>query len=116
MERDKIIDLLNQRPGYEVVYLLIKSERCRRIKLGEYVGTSGGTLERWLKRAKMEGLVRKHTFIQADEKVVEYSLACSIPSDLIPIIKNRGGSGPRDEHGKFADVQGQNYWVDEHDL
>lgn len=115
MERREIIDLLKQRPGYEVVYLLLQSDSRRR-ELAEYADADGGTLQRWLDRAESEGLVKKNTFLRDDEKVVEYSLDCTIHTELIPIIETRGGDGPRDTHDTFADTAGVHHWFDQHDL
>jgi DNA-binding HxlR family transcriptional regulator len=111
MDKRDIIDLLKQRPGYEVVFLLLQSDQ-RRNELAAYAGTDGGTLQRWLNRAEQEDLIAKDTFLRNDEKHVEYSLACSIPSELIPIIKKRGGNGPRDTRIEFADTAGVHNWND----
>ena len=111
MDKEDIIDLLKQRPGYEVVFLLLQSDQ-RWNELAAYTGTSGGTLQRWLNLAEQEGFIAKDTFLHNDEKHVEYSLDCSIPSELISIIEKRGGSGPRDARIEFADTAGIHHWND----
>ncbi|WP_123537905.1 hypothetical protein [Halosimplex salinum] len=109
MRKEDIIDLLKQRPGYEVVFLLLQSDQ-RRKELAAYAGTDGGTLQRWLSLAEQEGFIAKDTFLSNDEKHVEYSLDCSIPSELISLIEERGGNGPRDTRTEFADTAGIHHW------
>jgi len=113
MDKEDIIDLLKQRPGYEVAFLLLQSNQ-RRNELAAYAGTDGGTLQRWLNLAEQEGLIAKKTFLRNEEKHVEYSLDCSIPSDLISVIEKRGGDGPRDTRKGFADTAGVHHWNDSH--
>jgi len=113
MDKEDIIDLLKQRPGYEVVFLLLQSDQ-RRKELAAYAGTDSGTLQRWLNLAEQEGFIAKDTSLRNDEKHVEYSLDCSIPSELVPIVEKRGGSGPRDTRNEFADTAGIHHWNDSH--
>jgi DNA-binding HxlR family transcriptional regulator len=115
MNKADITKLLKQRPGYEVVFLLLQSDQ-RRKELAAYVGTDGGTLQRWLSLAEQEGLIRKNTYLRDDEKHVEYSLDCSIPSELMPIIEDRGGSGPRDTQDDFADTVKVHHWSDDYSI
>jgi hypothetical protein len=93
--------------------LLLQSDQ-RRNELAAYAGTDGGTLQRWLSLAEQEGFIVKNTFLRNDEKHVECSLDCSIPSELIPVIEKRGGDGPRDTRTGFADTAGVHYWNDSH--
>jgi DNA-binding HxlR family transcriptional regulator len=109
MKKEDIIGLLKQRPGYEVVFLLLQSDQ-RRKELAAYAGTDGGTLQRWLSLAEQQGFISKDTFLRNDEKHVEYSLDCSIPSELVSLIEERGGSGPRDTRTEFADTAGIHHW------
>lgn len=113
MDKGDIIDLLKQRPGYEVAFLLLQSDQ-RRNELAAYAGTDGGTLQRWLNLAEQEGFITKNTFLRNEEKHVEYSLDCSIPSELISVIEKRGGDGPRDTRIEFADTAGVHHWNDSH--
>lgn len=115
MERDTITDLLKTRPGYEIVYLLLQSDQ-RQKDLAAYVDQDGGTLHRWLAEAEQEGLISRDTYLRDNDKYVEYSLACTIPSDLISIIEDRGGNGPRDTRSNFADTAGCHVWTDPHSL
>lgn len=115
MYKEDIIDLLKQRPGYEVVFLLLQGDQ-RQNELAAYADTDGGTLLRWLDRAEQEGLITRKVFLKNDDKHVEYSLYCSIPSELITVIEDRGGSGPRNAHGGFADTAGVHHWNDQHSL
>jgi DNA-binding HxlR family transcriptional regulator len=111
MKNEDIVELLKQRPGYEVVFLLLQSDQ-RRKELAAYAGTDGGTLQRWLNLAEEEDFIVKNTILRNDEKHVEYSLNCHIPSELVSIIKERGGSGPRDTRTAFADTAGVHHWND----
>ena len=115
MHKADVIKLLKQKPGYELVYLLLQSDQ-RRKELAEHAGYDGGTLQRWLQRAEKEGLVKKHKSIRNDEEYVEYSLACSIPSELIPIIEARGGAGPRAPRSDYADFGTIQEWIDPYSL
>lgn len=115
MRRKKLVALLKQRPGYEVVYLLIQSDR-RRKELAEYSDSDGGTLQRWLDKAERKGLVTRDVFLDHnEEKCVEYSLDCDIPPDLVSVILDRGGHGPRDNRD-FADTAGVHHWSDPYSL
>lgn len=115
MHKEDIKHLLKQRPGYEVVFLLLQGDQ-RQKELAAYADTDGGTLLRWLDRAEEEGLIARDVFLRDEEKHVEYSLDCSIPSELITVIEDRGGSGPRNAHGGFADTAGVHHWNDSHSL
>jgi len=115
MRKRKLAALLKKRPGYEVVYLLIQSDR-RRKELAEYSDFDGGTLQRWLDKAEQEGLVTRDVFLDDDEeKCVEYSLDCAIPPDVVSVILNRGGNGPRDTQD-FTDAASIHHWDDPYSL
>lgn len=115
MDQETVIRLLKKRPGYEVVYLLLQSDQ-RRKQIAVYVGTDGGTLQRWLDDAEEEGLISKQTFLHNEEKYVEYSLASTIPSDLRAVIEDRGESGPRDTRTDFANTASIHRWNDPHEI
>jgi hypothetical protein len=112
---EEIIALLNQKPGYEAVHLLLQSSQ-RRKRLAEYTGYDGGTLSRWISEAEEMGLIEKNSFVDNnEEKYTEISRATPVPKLLIPVIKTRGGDGPRDERGDHADKGKVNKWFDEYD-
>ena len=115
MDRDEIVELLKQRPGYEVVYLLLESDQQRR-ELASYTNRDGGTLQRWLKQAEGAGLVEKEAVLRNGEPQVRYSLTCDIPDDLHDVIVDRGGHGPRDKRNVFADTASVHHWRDSHSL
>jgi hypothetical protein len=121
MRRGDIINLLIKKPGYEIVYLLLRGPQ-RRQDLADHAGTDGGTLERWLKVASNEGLVTTSTFLrknprtQVAEKYVEVTLNCDLPNDLIPVIKSRGRHGPRSTVPDFTDEAKMHHWNDPYSL
>lgn len=115
MDEKTVIRLLKKRPGYEVVYLLLQSDQ-RRKRIAAYVGTDGGTLQRWLTEAEEEGLISKRTFLRNEKKHVEYSLASTIPPALRDVIEDRGGSGQRDMRTDFADTASIHCWNDPHEM
>ncbi|WP_152422420.1 hypothetical protein [Halorubrum californiense] len=112
MRTSDIVDLLDLRPGYEVVYLLLQSSR-RRQELAEYANTNGGILQRWLERAEEEELITKDVSLRNEEKYVEYSLNCVIPTELLAPIEARGGCGPRKSRDSFADGPSGHHWLDD---
>lgn len=122
MQRSEIKELLEQKPGYEIVYKLLQEGAQREQKLAEYVGTDGGTLNRWLHDAVESGLIEldAETRIcsqkRKKETYVEASLASPIPDDFIPVINDRGSFGPRDTGQSFIDAGRNKYWNDDHDL
>jgi len=115
MRRDDIINLLKKKPGYEIVYLLLRGPQ-RRQNLADHVGTDGGTLARWLRAASNEGLVtisielRTNPQTQVKEKHVEVTLNCDLPDDLIPVIESRGRRGSRNTVEGFADKADVHIW------
>lgn len=118
MEYDKAVRLLKKRPGYEAVYKLRQSDQ-RREDLGQYVGTDGGTLQRWINEAEDAGLISVEKILSDEEIHTVISLAQSIPDQLVSIVEDRGGKGPRDSVKGFADVAGPSnthHWDDNHSL
>lgn len=118
MEHEEIVRLLKQRPGYEAVYKLRQSDQ-RRKDLAQYVGTSGGTLQRWIADADAAGLISTEKDLVDDEVYVEISLSECIPDELVQVVEDRGGRGPRDDLGQFADIGGpsaMHHWKDSHSL
>lgn len=105
-----------KRPGYEVVYKLLNSHRCRRKDLADHAGTGGGSLDRWLAEAEDAGLIHRESFLRDDEKVVEYSLKVEIPRDLVFVVYRRGKDGPRTQRSDFADLGKPHYWDDDYQL
>ncbi|WP_435180529.1 hypothetical protein [Halorussus sp. AFM4] len=121
MRRNDIIDLLKKKPGYEIVYLLLRGPQ-RRQDLADHIRADGGTLERWLNAASNKGLVtisadlRMNPQTQVEEKYVEVTLNRDIPDDLISVIESRGRRGFRNSVPEFTDTGVVHHWDDPHTL
>lgn len=121
MRRNDTIELLKKKPGYEVVYLLLRGPQ-RRQDLADHIDADGGTLARWLDAASNEGLVtisadlRTSPQTHVAEKYVEVTLNRTIPDDLIPVIESRGSRGFRTSVPEFTDTGVIHRWNDPHSL
>jgi len=119
MDSKTLGDLLEKKPGYEAVYLLLESDR-RRQDIVNYVETandiSGGTVQRWLEAAEREGLISPRLCTKNGKKEVLYSLDIDLSIQLENAINKRGGKGGRDSDPNHADVPNFSYWSDDHSI
>lgn len=119
MDRETLCDLLEKKPGYEAVHLLLESNQ-RRQDIVNYVETqndiSGGTVQDWLRTAQREGLISTLVSDEPGRQDVLYSLNIQIPYEVENVIHKRGGDGGRDSGTSHADVSGYSNWDDDYSI
>lgn len=119
MDNNTLSELLEKKPGYEAVYLLLQSDQ-RRQDIVNYVETandiSGGTIQRWLEVAQREGLISAKLCTENGSQEVLYSLEIDLSNEIKKTIRKRGGKGGRDSDSDHADVPNFSHWSDDHSI
>lgn len=115
MENHTLYKLLRQRPGFEVVHLLLLSDQYRE-DIATYVDTDGGTLQRWIDAAESAGLISLRFEREKNGPALIVSLDTQLNDSCKEIIHSRGGAGPRGENRNHADVPNYDKWMDNYSL
>lgn len=119
MENNTLCELLEKKPGYEAVHLLLQSDQ-RRQDIVDYVETTddiaGGTVQRWLEAAENEGLISVKLCTENGRHEVLYSLDIAISNKFEKAIHKRGGKRGRGSDSNHADVANYSHWYDDYSI
>lgn len=112
MDEETFFSLIERKPGYETLYLLLQSPR-RRSEISDYSNCEGGTFDNWLTDAEAAGLISIEESLRDNERYLEVSLDCKIPKTVARVIVQRGRHGSRKNYADHQDYANTRIWTDD---